>query len=152
MKIHLKLLSLFIASFLTSNTIAQSLTNNQLNIGVGARAYAMGNAVTATVDNTTAGYWNPAGLANIKANVQPAIMHAELFASISKFDYLSAAFKLSNQKSVIGFSIMRNAVDGIPNTLFAVDGSGIFYPERVTFFSSADYGFRYFNHHFSMEV
>lgn len=141
MKIHFKLLGLFLTSFFTNNLFAQSLANNQLNIGVGASAYAMGNAVVATVDNTTAGYWNPAGLASIKANVQPAIMHAELFASISKFDYLSAAFKLNNKNGTAGFSIMRNAVDGIPNTLFAVDGSGIFYPERVTFFSSADYGF-----------
>jgi len=142
MKIRFRLLSLLILiSFLTGNIYAQNLTNNQLNIGVGAEAYAMGNAVTATVDNTTAGYWNPAGLTNIKGNIQPAFMHAELFASISKFDYLSAAYRLNDKKSVVGFSIMRNAVDGIPNTLFAVDGAGIFYPERVTFFSSADYGF-----------
>jgi len=141
MKIHFTLLCLFLACFTTSNIFSQSLTNNQLNIGVGASAYAMGNAVVASVNNTTAGYWNPAGLANIEANLQPAIMHAELFASIAKFDYLSAALRLNNKEMVVGFSVMRNAVDGIPNTLFAVDGSGIFYPERVTFFSSADYGF-----------
>lgn len=141
MKIRFKLFSLLFLSFTTSILNAQSLSNNQLNIGVGAEAYAKGNAVVATIDNTTAGYWNPAGLANIEANIQPAFMHAELFASISKFDYLTAAYRLNDKKSVIGFSIMRNAVDGIPNTLFAVDGSGIFYPERVTFFSSADYGF-----------
>jgi len=141
MKIRFKLFSLLFVSFISSIINAQNLANNQLNIGVGAEAYAMGNAVIATIDNTTAGYWNPAGLASIKANIQPALMHAELFASISKFDYLSAAYRLNDKKSVIGFSILRNAVDGIPNTLFAVDGSGIFYPERVTFFSSADYGF-----------
>jgi len=141
MKILFKLLNLLLVSFIINNVTAQNLANNQLNVGIGARAYAMGNAVTATVNNTTAGYWNPAGLASIEAKIQPAFMHAELFASISKFDYLSSAFRLNNKKSVVGFSIMRNAVDGIPNTLFAVDGSGIFYPERVTFFSSADYGF-----------
>jgi len=141
MKIRLKLFGFLIATFAVNVGIAQSLTNNQLNIGVGAGAYAMGNAVVATIDNTTAGYWNPAGLANIKADIQPAVMHAELFASISKFDYLSGAFRLNNKQNVLGFSLMRNAVDGIPNTLFAVDGSGIFYPERVTFFSSADWGF-----------
>jgi len=122
------------------SSIAQKYVNNQLNIGVGAQAYAMGNAVVATIDNTTAGYWNPAGLANMGEGIQPAIMHAELFAGISKFDYLSVAMGLPGGNSVVGMSLFRNGVDGIPNTLFAVSGSGIFQPENVTFFSSSDYG------------
>ncbi len=134
-------LAIFIASWLISlSCIAQTYTNNQLNIGVGAQAYAMGNAVVATIDNTTAGYWNPAGLANMGEGIQPAIMHAELFAGISKFDYLSVAMGLAGGSSVVGLSIFRNGVDGIPNTLFAVDGNGIFRPEQVTYFSSSDYG------------
>ncbi len=36
-----------------------------LNIPVGARATAMGNAFSATVDDATAIYWNPAGLAQV---------------------------------------------------------------------------------------
>ena len=36
-----------------------------LSIPVGARATAMGNAITALVDDPTAIYWNPAGLAQI---------------------------------------------------------------------------------------
>lgn len=133
--------AIIIAIWLISlSSIAQKYTNNQLNIGVGAQAYAMGNAVVATIDNTTAGYWNPAGLANMGEGIQPAIMHAELFASISKFDYLSVAMGLPGGDNVVGLSLFRNAVDGIPNTLFAVDGNGVFHPEDVTFFSSSDWG------------
>jgi len=136
-----KKLAIFIASWLISlSCIAQKYTNNQLNIGVGAQAYAMGNAVVATINNTTAGYWNPAGLANMGEGIQPAIMHAELFGGISKFDYISAAMGIAGGNSVVGLSLFRNGVDGIPNTLDAVDGNGIFHPERVKFFSSSDYG------------
>jgi len=120
---------------------AQKYANNQLNIGVGAHAFSMGNSVVASVDNTTAGYYNPAGLALIEANVQPAIMHAELFAGVAKLDYISVAAPIADGTRVIGLSIIRNGVDGIPNTLFAVDATGVFHPDRVEFFSSADYAF-----------
>lgn len=126
--------------FICLNGFSQTYTNNQLNIGVGAKAYGMGNSVVASIDNTTAGYWNPAGLANMGEGIQPAIMHAELFAGISKFDYLSAAMGINGGTSVVGISLFRNGVDGIPNTLFAVDGNGIFQPDKVELFSSSDFG------------
>ena len=40
---------------------------NFLKIGVGARATAMGGAFTALADDSTSLYWNPAGLAQMKA-------------------------------------------------------------------------------------
>jgi len=122
-----------------AEVFAQKYANNQLNIGVGAHAYSMGNAVVASVDNTTAGYYNPAGLALIDVNFQPAIMHAELFAGVAKLDYLSVAAPISDGTRTVGLSIIRNGVDNIPNTLFAVDATGVFHPDQVEFFSSADY-------------
>ena len=37
-------------------------SNEFLNIGAGARGLAMGSAQVASVNDGTAGYWNPAGL------------------------------------------------------------------------------------------
>ena len=41
-------------------------SNEFLNIGAGARGLAMGGAQVASVNDGTAGYWNPAGLVNVK--------------------------------------------------------------------------------------
>src|SRR6188508_2040945 len=52
-------------------------SNEFLKIGVGARAAAMGNAMTGIVDDVTAGYWNPGGLAMAPAAPEIALMHSE---------------------------------------------------------------------------
>ncbi len=118
---------------------AQKFVNDFLNIGVGARAYGMGNAVVASVNNTHAGYWNPAGLALIESGLQPSIMHAELYAGIAKHDYLSVAKPLSDGNRTIGISIIRTGVDDIPNTLNLVNPDGSVDYDAVTTFSAADY-------------
>ncbi|MFA6455353.1 MAG: hypothetical protein WCW40_00925, partial [Bacteroidota bacterium] len=41
---------------------------NFLKIGVGARGIAMGSSQVASVNDATALYWNPAGMANLTAN------------------------------------------------------------------------------------
>src|ERR1700740_1122322 len=69
-------------------------SNEFLNIGAGARGMAMGNAQIASVADGTAGYWNPAGLVNVKDNPELNLMHAEYFAGIGKYDYLNLALPL----------------------------------------------------------
>ena len=51
-----------------STTFAQfrKYSNEFLNIGAGARGLAMGSAQVASVQDGTAGYWNPAGLIGVK--------------------------------------------------------------------------------------
>src|SRR6188508_2200229 len=73
-------------------------SNEFLNIGAGARGLSMGSAQVATVNDGTAGYWNPAGLVGVKDNTQINIMHAEYFAGIGKYDYASVAFPAANNK------------------------------------------------------
>src|SRR6187431_1641362 len=66
-------------------------SNEFLNIGAGARGLAMGNAQVASVNDATAGYWNPAGLTGVKDFPMAGIMHADYFAGIAKYDYASVA-------------------------------------------------------------
>jgi hypothetical protein len=116
-------------------------SNEFLNIGAGARGLGMGSAQVATVSDGTAGYWNPAGLVNIKDNPQLNLMHAEYFAGIGKYDYGSLILPLKDNKRVLGLSMLRFAVDDIPNTIFLVEPDGTVNFSNIQTFSSADYAF-----------
>ena len=115
-------------------------SNEFLNIGVGARALGMSNSFIASADDVYAGYWNPAGLVDIEDEFQGAVMHSEYFAGIAKYDYLGLA-KSIDDKSSVGFSVIRFGVDDIPNTTQLIDAQGNLDYDRVTTFSAADYGF-----------
>jgi len=116
-------------------------SNEFLNIGAGARGLAMGSAQVASVSDATAGYWNPAGLVNVKDYPSLSLMHAEYFAGIGKYDYASMAIPLNDKKRTIGLSILRFGVDDIPNTLFLVEPDGSLNYNNIRSFSSADYAF-----------
>ena len=68
-------------------------SNEFLNIGVDAKSIGMGNAVSSTVDDVNATYWNPAGLINIERD-EISLMHSNYFANIANFNYISYAKKL----------------------------------------------------------
>lgn len=124
-------------------------SNEFLNIGAGARGLAMGNAQVATVNDATAGYWNPAGLTGVKDDINATIMHADYFAGIAKYDYASVAVPVQDNKRTLGFSVLRFAVDDIPNTLFLVEPDGSINYNNIQTFSSADYAFLFsFAQHF----
>jgi hypothetical protein len=116
-------------------------SNEFLNIGAGARGLAMGSAQVASVNDGTAGYWNPAGLVGVKDHPNINLMHAEYFAGIGKYDYGSIAIPIQDNKRAVGFSLLRFAVDDIPNTLFLVDPDGSINFNNIQTFSSADYAF-----------
>jgi hypothetical protein len=116
-------------------------SNEFLNIGAGARGLSMGGAQVASVKDGTAGYWNPAGLVSVKDQPQLNLMHAEYFAGIGKYDYGSIAIPLKDNKRVLALSILRFAVDDIPNTIFLVEADGTINYNNITSFSSADYAF-----------
>jgi hypothetical protein len=116
-------------------------SNEFLNIGAGARGLSMGSAQVASVKDGTAGYWNPAGLAEVKDVPNINAMHAEYFSQIGKFDYASLALPLAGNKRTLGITALRFAVDDIPNTLFLVEPDGSLNYNNITAFSSADYAF-----------
>ena len=114
-------------------------SNEFLNIGAGARGLAMGGAQVASVQDGTAGYWNPAGLVGVKDHPEVNLMHAEYFAGIGKYDFGSVAIPIQDNNRTIGLSLLRFAVDDIPNTLFLVQPDGSVDYGSITSFSSADY-------------
>jgi hypothetical protein len=116
-------------------------SNEFLNIGAGARGLAMGSAQVASVKDGTSGYWNPAALANVKDYPNVNLMHAEYFGQIGKYDYGSIALPLAENRRTLGLTILRFAIDDIPNTLYLVEPDGSINYNNITSFSSADYAF-----------
>lgn len=136
-------MSLFILLILPISGFSQfrKYSNEFLNIGAGARGLAMGGAQVASAKDATAGYWNPAGLTGIKEFPNVGLMHADYFGGIAKYDYVSAALPIQDNKRAIGISLLRFAVDDIPNTLFLVEPDGSINYGNIQTFSSADYAF-----------
>ena len=100
----------------------------------------MSGAQTALVNDITATYWNPAGLSEIEAPFQLAAMHAEWFAGVGQYDYLSFGKALNrDRKAYLAFSLIRLGIDNIPYTINLVNTDGTINYDNVTEFSAADY-------------
>ena len=124
----------------SSETISPKYSNEFLSIGVGADALGLGNAVVAQSGNVSSGYWNPAGLTKVDKWLEVGLMHSEYFAGIAKYDYLGLAHEIDN-KSAVGFTAIRFAVDDIPNTTQLIDNNGNVNYDNISMFTAADYGF-----------
>jgi hypothetical protein len=115
-------------------------TNEFLNIGVDARSLGMGTAVVATSSDAAAGFWNPAGMLNLKNPFQVTLMHSPYFSGIANLDY-GAITKKINQDNAFGISMIRFGIDNIPNTLDLYEPGGQINYNRVKSFSAVDYAF-----------
>lgn len=134
------LTTLVLSAFVHSQSVAPKYSNEFLAIGVGADALGQGNAVVAQTAGVNSGYWNPAGLTNVNKWLEVGLMHSEYFAGIAKYDYLGLAHKIDD-KSAIGFSAIRFAVDDIPNTTQLIDNAGNINYDNISTFTAADYAF-----------
>ncbi len=113
---------LFCATNITySQTEFGKYAGEFMAIGIGGRPLGMGGAFVAVANDVTAGYYNPAGLANINYP-QLSLMHSEQFGNLVNYDYAAVAIPFDKDLS-FGLSIMRLGVDGIPDTRNAlIDG------------------------------
>jgi hypothetical protein len=133
---HLFLVLFFFVSGLGFAQIAK-YSNEFLSVGVGARALAMANANVASVNDVTAGYWNPSGLLLQKSNVQVGLMHAEYFAGIAKYDFAGISKRIDSN-SVAGLTFIRFGVDNIANTTELMDANGNIDYSRLKSFNASD--------------
>ena len=127
-----------LVSCITFSQTVRKYSNEFMNIGVDAAAFGMSNAVVASTADVNSGYWNPAGLVNLE-DKQLSLMHASYFANIANYDYAAFAMPL-DEKSAVAFSIIRFGVDGILNTTQLIDDQGEINYNRISLFSTADYG------------
>lgn len=116
----------------TKMNFAESVTNRGtsaaafLEIGIGARAEAMGSAFTAVANDASALYWNVAGISNF-SNVLITASHTNWLAE-SKFQHLGLVLPLGDFKA-FGLSLtMLDYMDKQPvRTLRYPEGTGEYY-------------------------
>lgn len=125
-------------SLTTHSQAVRKYSNEFMNIGVDAAALGMSNAVTGYTGDVNSGYWNPAGLLKIEDS-EAALMHASYFANIAQYDYAAYAKKIDD-RSAWGVSLIRFGVDDILNTTQLIDSEGNIDYNRISLFSTADYG------------
>ena len=137
MKTYLALLLVCFTTLLAAQT-SRKYSNEFMNIGVDAAALGMSNAVVATVNDVTSGYWNPAGLVQMEES-QVALMHSSYFANIANYNYVGYARPLDD-RSAVGLSLIRFGVDDILDTTQLIDEQGNVNYDNINLFSAADYG------------
>ncbi|MCH7964029.1 MAG: PorV/PorQ family protein [Bacteroidetes bacterium] len=148
------LLSIVFISITSINaqTVFGKYAGEFMAIGIGGRPLGMGGAFVAVANDVTAGYYNPAGLANLNYP-QISLMHSEQFGNLVNYDYAAVGIPFGTDMS-FGLSVMRLGVDGIPDTRNAlIDGqtgelindiNNIFARldySRITEFSNQDWAF-----------
>jgi hypothetical protein len=93
-----------------------------LKVDVGARAVGMGSAYVSVVEDATAMYWNPAGLARVRGN-EAVFSHAQWIADIG-MSYAGVAVDLGNLGK-IGVSGQFETMDEMERTtILEPDGTG----------------------------
>jgi hypothetical protein len=77
----------------------------------------MGGAFVAVANDASAGYWNPAGLFQLKTK-ELLLMHSEAFGSLLNHDFISYVIPRKKESSIsaFGFNLMRLGGDGIKIT------------------------------------
>ena len=138
MKKLITLTFIFIGLSLNAQT-ARKYSNEFLNIGVDAAAFGLSNAIVANTNDVNSGYWNPAGLLQLK-DKQVSLMHASYFANIANYDYVGFAMPV-DEKSAFGISIIRFGVDDILDTTTLIESDGTINYNNISLFSATDYAF-----------
>jgi len=97
-----------------------------LEIGVGARATALGNAYTAVSDDPSSIFWNPAGLSWV-GNLQISFNHADWLAG-TDFENVSLVMPLNINSAIGMYFTYLNYVDNQKvRTITQPEGTGEYY-------------------------
>ena len=134
-------LFLLLATSFSYSQSVRKYANEFMAIGVDAAALGMSNTMVSHTQDVNSGYWNPAGLMKLKSN-QASLMHASYFANIAQYDYAAFAMPI-DENSAWGISMIRFGVDDILNTTQLIDSQGNINYNRISLFSTADYGFTF---------
>lgn len=127
----------FLALSASLGTAANKYAGEFLTHGVGARALGMGSAFVAVADDVTAGYWNPAGVADATERAVQ-LMHSETFGDIVNYDTGAYVHPIENGGAV-AVTVVRLAIDDIPFTDFEEDEDRIYYDAaRITWKSDSE--------------
>jgi hypothetical protein len=129
---------LTLTGLIASAQTTRKYSNEFMNIGVDAAALGMSNAVVSQTADVNSGYWNPAGLVHLEDN-EMSLMHSSYFANIANYNYIAYAMPLDND-SALGISLIRFGVDDILDTTQLIDDQGNINYDRISTFSTADYG------------
>ena len=129
---------LVIISYDAQTQTVKKYSNAFMDIGVDAAAFGMSNTVVAHTNDVNSVYWNPAGLKNLE-DKQFSLMHANYFANIAQYDFVGFAMPIDN-RSAFGVSLIRLGVDDILNTTQLIDNQGNIDYNKISKFSTADYG------------
>ena len=93
-----------------------------LTLGVGARPLGMGGSFAAISDDSTAAYWNPAGLGHLR-HPEISFMHSSL-GDLNSYDFVNYVQPFGRSTSV-GLSWLRVGVDDIPFTTLPIPSGGV---------------------------
>ncbi len=129
----MKLRIIFVLVFLNSlNLLSQTKVGSTaapfLNIGIGPRAIGMGGGFSATANDVTALYWNPAGISRTEYN-EAMFSHTRWFADIT-FNWAGAKINLGDFGAV-GLSVTYLDYGKMEvTTLREQDGTGEFFTAK----------------------
>ena len=133
-----------IVVMLLSQSFAEAATEyagDFLTLGVGARPLGMGGSFVAIADDSTATYWNPAGLGRL-SHSEISFMHSSL-GDLDSYDFINYVHPIGIDTSV-GLSWLRVGIDDIPITGLPIPSGGVGpgnRPEIEDTFSNTDNAF-----------
>ncbi|MCZ6680576.1 MAG: PorV/PorQ family protein [Candidatus Poribacteria bacterium] len=113
---HVPRIIIFIFLALFSHAVAEAASKyagDFLTLGVGARPLSLGGSFVAIADDSTAAYWNPAGLGRL-SHSEVAFMHSSL-GDLDSYDFVNYIHPVGKNAS-FGLSWLRVGVDDIPIT------------------------------------
>jgi hypothetical protein len=140
---NLRMIVTAVTMCLALPAFAVDYSNEVLAIGVGARALGMGGANVAIADDSSAVYWNPAGLPQISHIEISAVQQGREYDGLglndvgSSYVFLSGAMN-TGSLGTFGAAFMRFGVSDIPEVT-GLDAAGV--PVQIGTFQTQDFGF-----------